>query len=112
VSTTSRSAWERSAGKFAGVELLVCAKKALYAPGAEEEKAKSALFPAAIGNGLAGRGERAAIASGEKNANAALPSEVENETVSPLTTGTESALGTRIPSLSMSVISVCAMTRN
>jgi len=88
------------------------AKKALYAPAAEEEKVNSAFLPAAIGKGLAGRGERTEIASGEKNAKAGVPSDVENETVSPLTTETESALGTSVPSLSISVISVCAMTRN
>ena len=71
---------------------------------------KSAFWPAAIGNGLAGRGERAETASGEKNANAGPPSKVENETVSPLTTGTEPTLETRIPPLLMSVISVCAIT--
>jgi hypothetical protein len=43
---------------------------------------------------FSGAGESAEIASGEKKREAALPSLVANEMVSPLTTGTEAALGT------------------
>jgi hypothetical protein len=68
-------------------------------------------LPAAIGNGLFGFGESAAIASGEKNARAGLPSVVENETVSPLITFTESTLGIKTPSEETRVTSVFVMTR-
>ena len=64
----------------------------LYEPGFDEEKENDA-FPEMV-SGFAGWGDHTEMASGEKKATAALPSEVEKETVSPLATGTDGALGT------------------
>jgi hypothetical protein len=55
---------------------------------------KVSLALAASVKAFSGAGESAEIASGEKKREAALPSLVANEMVSPLTTGTEAALGT------------------
>lgn len=67
----------------------------VYAPGCEVEKEKAA-FPEMV-SGFAGWGDNTETASGEKKATAALPSDVANETVSPLTTGTDGAFGTKAP---------------
>lgn len=90
---SSKSACELWSGKLSGSSLASAAKKTLYAPGLEEENEKTAFPALAIVTGFAGLGERMEIAAGEKNAKAEVPSSVENDTVSPLTTGTEAALG-------------------
>ena len=81
-----------SLGKFAGPESAPSPKKMLYAPAFDDANEK-AVFPAIV-SGFAGVGDKTERASGEKNATAELPSEVVKETVSPLTTVTDGALGT------------------
>jgi hypothetical protein len=100
---------ETTLGKLSGPDPGFAPKNALYAPGLEEEKVKTALPPAAIGKGLAGVGDKTDTASGEKNRTTGVWSLVEKETVSPLTTETEAALGTKVPLSLKIVTSVFAM---
>ncbi len=106
---SNNRSFEAWCGKLPGPALAFDPKKMLYAPGFEEEKVKTA-FPLAMEKGFEGFGDRIDVASGEKNKTTGLPSPVEKETVSPLTTGTEAALGTMIPPSLESEMSVFAMS--